>query len=452
MVRSLALLLSGAALAVAASGSVQAARVKVDAALSQSVVRAQSSDAVYLRLSLTALADTVAERDRPPVNVALVIDRSGSMQGDRLAHAKAGARAALERLGSDDVVSLVEYNHKVRVLVPSTRLGSSRRKFERAIGRLRASGTTALYAGVREGGDQVLDALTDMQVNRVILLSDGLANVGPSKPSDLKRLGRRLAAQGITVSTIGLGLQYNEDLMQGLAAASDGNHVFVERPSDLAEIFDRELGDALSIAAKDVTITIECRAGFVPKRVLGREASISGQKITLKLAQLQADNERYVLVELAPPKSVRDGTTDVAHVDVGYLDLGSGRRSDVTAEVQVEFSRDADVARKSVDKSVMVQVTEQVATENTEKAVEMRDKGDLDGAKQALEKNAAYLNRQKQQLGTGAAAASKKLIDGLNDLEEESRKAAKNLTARDWARTRKSMRRSQHKSKVQQAY
>ena len=131
----------------------------------------------------------------------------------------------------------------------------------------------------------------------MILLSDGLANVGPSSPGDLAELGASWR-EGISVSTIGLGLDYNEDLMQRFAAASDGNHVFVERPCDLAEIFDREFGDALSVSARDITIIIECKAGFTPKRILGRDGTISGDKITLKLNQLQAANERYVVVEL----------------------------------------------------------------------------------------------------------------------------------------------------------
>ena len=138
-------------------------------------------------------------------------------------------------------------------------------------------------------------------MNRVVLISDGLANVGPSSPAEVGELGRQLAGKGISVTTIGLGLDYNEDLMQRLAAASDGNHAFVESPRQLADIFDKEFGDALSIAAQDVTIIIECRAGFKPTRVLGREADISGSTIKLKLNQLQADNERYVVIEMETP-------------------------------------------------------------------------------------------------------------------------------------------------------
>jgi Ca-activated chloride channel family protein len=431
--------------------SVRAAEVKVEADLGQTVLDTRSSDRVYLRLSLKSAAAKNRDK-RSPVNVALVIDRSGSMQGDRIVAAKKGAHVALERLSSDDVVSLVAYNHGVDVLTPAAPVGSSRDKLERAIDRLTADGTTALYAGVKEGGEQVAEFRSDTKVNRVILLSDGLANVGPSSPGEVAELGRELASKGISVSTIGLGLEYNEDLMQRLAAASDGNHVFVERPSDLAEIFDREFGDALSIAAQDVTITIECRAGFKPKRVLGREAEISGQRITLKMNQLQADNERYVVVELEVPKGEAAGERDVAEVGVEYLDLDGNERKKADANVRVRLAEDATAAEASINKQVMSQVTEQVATENSERAVELRDKGDVAGARKTLEENASFLKAQRSVLGSGVAAAAPASVEALEKLEKNSREAANNLDNDAWDKTRKTMRYDQHKSKVQQAY
>jgi Ca-activated chloride channel family protein len=429
----------------------RAAEVKLEADLGQSVVNRRASDRVYLRLSLKSLAAKNRER-RSPINVAIVIDRSGSMQGERLAAAKEGARVALDRLSKDDIVSLVAYNHNVDVLVPAARFGGARSTFEKAIDGLRADGTTALYDGVKEGGRQLKEFLSDTKVNRVVLLSDGLANVGPSTPRELAELGRDLASKGISVSTIGLGLEYNEDLMQRLAAASDGNHVFVERPSDLAEIFDREFGDALSIAAQDITITIECRLGFKPIRILGREADISGDRITLKLNQLQAENERYVVVELEAPKGAALGEGDVADIGVEYLDIDSGTRAKAQVHAKARITDNDDEAEASINKSVMSQVTAQVATENSEKAVEMRDKGDIAGARKVLEDNAAYLNKQRGYVTSGAAPAPAASAQALDDLERKSREAANSLEGEAWDKTRKAMRYDQHKSKVQQAY
>ena len=374
---------------------------------------------VYLRLNLKSLAAAKSER-RTPINVAIVIDRSGSMQGDRIAAAKEGARVALKRLSSDDIVSLVSYNHDVDVLSPAAPLRDSRDKLIEAIDNLEASGTTGLYAGVQEGGRQVEKFVSDNNVNRVILLSDGLANVGPSTPGELAELGRKLASKGISVSTIGLGLDYNEDLMQRLAAASDGNHVFVERPSDLAEIFDREFGDALSVSARDITIIIECKLGFKPTRILGRDGSIAGDKVTLKLNQMQADNERYVVVELQAPEGRSEGAAEVADVTVTYVDLDKGGSpSRAEAKPSVRFSSNAKDVEDGINKPVMSQVTQQIATEKSEKAVELRDNGDIAGARKVLEENAEYIKRSRDVFTSGAAPAPQASASALSDLERQ---------------------------------
>ena len=437
---------------LALPATVNAAELKLEADLGQTVLSTSKPGSVYLRLNLKSLA--AGKRDkRPPINVAIVIDRSGSMQGDRIAAAKEGARVALKRLSSDDTVALIAFNHDVDILSPAAPLRDSRDKLLEAIDDLKADGTTALYAGVKEGGQQVEKFVSDNNVNRVILLSDGLANVGPSTPGELAELGRKLASKGITVSTIGLGLDYNEDLMQRLAASSDGNHVFVERPSDLAEIFDREFGDALSVSARDITITIECKLGFKPTRILGRDGSIDGDKVTLKLNQLQADNERYVVVELQAPEGRSEGAADVADVTVTYVDIDKGGSPGrVEAKPSVRFSANAKDAEDSINKPVMSQVTQQIATEKSEKAVELRDAGDVAGARKVLEENAEYIKRSRDVFTSGVSPAPQASVSALNELEKQSREAANSLDGDTWGRTRKTMRSDQHKSKVQQAY
>lgn len=443
-----------AVLAVALGASfspLSAAELKLDADLGQNVLTAGKNGTVYLRLSLKSLGAEKRAR-RTPINAAIVIDRSGSMDGDRIEAAKEGARVALKRLTSDDTMSLIAYNHGVEVLSAAAPLRNSQERLIKAIDALRADGTTALYAGVKEGGKQVEKYLADNAVNRVVLLSDGLANVGPSSPGDLAELGRAIASKGISVSTIGLGLDYNEDLMQRLAAASDGNHVFVERPSDLAEIFDREFGDALSVSARDITIIIECKTGFTPKRILGRDGTISGDKITLKLNQLQADNERYIVVELDAADAHGEGAADVADVRVTYTDLDSNKSAEAQAKPTVRFSSSVKEVDDSLNKSVMSQVTEQIATEQSEKAVDLRDKGDIAGARKVLEDNVLYLKKSRDTYASGSAPAAPKSVGALSELEKQNEEAANSLDAGAWERTRKIMRHDQHKAKVQQAY
>ena len=155
-------------------------------------------------------------------------------------------------------------------------------------------------------------------------------------------------------------------------------------------------------------------------RILGRDGSIDGDKVTLKLNQLQADNERYVVVELQAPEGRSEGAADVADVTVTYIDLdkgGSPARAE--AKPSVRFSSNAKEVEDGVNKPVMSQVTQQIATEKSEKAVELRDKGDIDGARKVLEENAMYLKQSRDVYASGAAPAPTASIGALSDLETQ---------------------------------
>ncbi len=449
LVFSLSVLALAVGIFLAGFSPAQASEVKLSAGLGQSVIPS-SGGKVYLRLNLKALTHETSE-NRPPINLGLVLDRSGSMRGPRIAAAKEAARMALSRLGSNDIIALVAYNHKVNILQPARPL-SDHELFTSAIDRLAADGRTALFAGVKEGGRQVERLMSDRHINRVILMSDGLANVGPSSPAELAKLGQRLGGKGISVTTIGLGLGYNEDLMQRLALASDGNHAFAETPDDLINIFNSEFGDTLSIAAKDIEIIIEVRAGFNPVRVLGRDANIDGSRIKLRLNQLTALNERYLVVELDAASSKPTDDVAVAQIETQYFDLQAGERRKTMAYVNASISDDKFRQEASRNKEVLSEITTQIATERSERAVDLRDKGDLAGARKLLQENAAYLKSSRELFATGAAPASPKALKELEQLEQESATAADNLDANNWSKTRKSMRYQQHKARVRQSY
>jgi Ca-activated chloride channel family protein len=425
--------------------------LSIEAGTSQRVLTAGKSERIYLKITVKAPRLVATER-RTPVNVALVVDRSGSMAGQRIAAAKAAARMAVDRLAAEDIVSVVAYDHNVDVLHPASRL-HSHSEIKAKIDTLRAGGRTALYAGVVEGSGQVGRNAAPHRVNRVILLSDGLANVGPSTPKELADLGRELARKGITVSTIGLGLDYNEDLMQRLAAASDGNHAFVEKPEKLVEIFNAEFGDVLSVAARDLVITIECKAGFTPRRVLGREAKIEGQRISLRLAQLYSGQERHLTLELdTSPAAAASGEAVVAELGVDYAGQAGESRQQARTSAAARWSTSEEEAKASLDKAVMAEVTTQIATEQNEKAVELRDKGDIAGARRLLESNALFLKERAESYATGSRPAPTASTGALSDLAARNKAAAESLDAGSWEKTRKLMRQDQHRSKVQQRY
>ena len=421
----------------------EAGSVTLKTGFAQPVLQEGESGRAYLRVSLEGLA-AEGEGRRIPANVVLVIDKSGSMKGERIEQAKEAALMAVERLGEQDVLGVVAYSDDAYALSPASRLRNTD-EVRRDIRRLQADGRTALYAGVSQGIRELKPFADPYAVNRIILLSDGLANVGPSSPQELEGLGREAAREDITVTTIGLGLGYNEDLMTRLALASDGNHAFVENPDDLVDIFNEEFGDVLSAIGSDVDIIIECPDGFRPMRALGRDSKIEGQKVKLNMGKVYGKQEKYVVVELEVAKDRARGTAEAAKVQVSYTDLASKQKRSLNGEAAIRFTKDTSEAKASVDAEVMASVTRQIATENNEKAVSLRDSGKVEEAKKVLKENVDYLNRQADAL-PGAAAAP------LRELSKKNEADADNLTGADWGRQRKLMRAQQYKDKTQQKY
>jgi Ca-activated chloride channel family protein len=417
-----------------------AKRVKLNVDMSQAVFVADKSQTAYLKIGLAGMAENTSGK-RAPVNVAFVLDRSGSMSGEKLRQAKQAAIMAIRKLSADDIVSVVAYDDYVQVLIPATKV-SDRYQLINAINRLSPGGSTALFAGVSKGAAEVRKFISKNQVNRVILLSDGLANVGPSSPYALANLGGSLIKEGISVTTIGLGLGYNEDLMVKLAQNSDGNHAFVEHPRELARIFNYEFGDLLSAVAQDVEIIIQCAPGIRPIRLLGRPADIVGQQVVAKINQIYGRQEKYLLLEVEVPSKTAGSAMPVAMVEVNYADLIAKKRDQLNGVASVTFSSSSMVAKKSINKAVMINSVEQIANETNKRAVELRDQGKLKGAKKLLDDNSDYLQMNSQKYG------SKR----LKDFEMDNRRDADNLDEKNWNRQRKSMRNLQNFRGTQQSY
>jgi Ca-activated chloride channel family protein len=387
------------------------------------------------------VADRPAEAHRrAPVNVALVLDKSGSMGGRKIAEARQAAILAVQRLQADDIVSVVVYDSVVRVIVPATK-ARDKSAIIRAIRQVQASGSTALFAGVSKGAAELRKFSERERINRIVLLSDGLANIGPSSPGELAALGATLAKEGFAVTTIGLGLGYNEDLMAGLAAASDGNHAFAESAADLARIFNLEFGDLFAVSAKEVRIEIHCADGVRPIRVLGRNALIQGQRITSRLGYLNGSQEKYLLLEVEVPALSHGTSRGIADVVATYRSA-AGEPGTSTAAAGATANANAAEVATSADRSVMVSVTEMLANEQNKLAVRLRDKGRAAAAREVMLKNASFLRRRAKTLN------SPKLRKMKNRVDEDSNEMEKG----NWQKARKRMYKRSYEVQSQQAY
>ncbi|MBI5691269.1 MAG: VWA domain-containing protein [Verrucomicrobia bacterium] len=428
-------LIGGWSLLGASTGFLQTAEmtspVRVQLDVDRMVLPAGSRERAVIKIGLDCLK--LPRRDRrPPVNLALVIDRSGSMAGEKIAKAREAALEAIRRLAPDDVVALVAYDTRVQTLVPARPVGNGR-QLEEAIHALAAGGNTALYGGVMRAAEEVRRFASDRgYVNRVILLSDGLANVGPSSPQDLARLGTQLGGEGISVTTIGLGLGYNEDLMTRLAQRSDGNTYFVEHGADLPRIFAAELGDVLSVVARSVVIEIELPGGVRPVRFVGREGTIRGQRAELTLNQLYAGQEKFALLEVEVPANESGVELEIARAHVRYEDALTQRPASVGAVRSVRFSGSRATVVASADHRVQEDYAANVLAVAKDEAVRLVDANRRDEAAGLLRARSqelrsladTYGNKAVEQAAAALAPAAAKVErDGLGNAERKAFRA-----------------------------
>ncbi|MDM4014452.1 vWA domain-containing protein [Roseiconus lacunae] len=402
----------------------------------------------HLRISLTGF-DLPKSQRRPSVNTAIVIDQSGSMNGAKIEQARRAAIAAVQRLRDDDIVSVVLYADSASVLVPATK-ASDREAIIEKIQSIRAQGSTALFAGVSKGAAEVRKFLDEDYVNRVILLSDGKANVGPKSPRELERLGTSLVKEGISVSTLGLGLGYNEDLMSRLASAGSGNHMFVEQADDLVAVFQQEFNDLLSVVASDFEIHTTIGEGVRPIRVLNHEADISGQDIYIPLTQLYARQQRYFIVEVEVPTGKDGSEMPLATVEVSYRNMVSETKDSLSSSVQVRFSSDAKMVEKYRDTETLAQCAIQLANDANVRATLLRDQGKIEEAKELLLRNCAELEQLDDQYGASLAEPLAKEIKrnaNLNRAQSQTIESPAN-----WNRSRKMMIFEQSRNAAQQDY
>jgi Ca-activated chloride channel family protein len=328
-----------------------------------------------------------AERGkRAPMNLAVVLDRSGSMQGAKIEKARQAACVAVDYLGDDDYFSVVTFDNETEVLIAPERVGGQRHREElkSRIDRIRPGGGTAIYAGVTLGAKQVQKYLEKEYVNRVVLLSDGLANVGPSRSSDLATLGRELRRGGLSVTTVGLGDDYNEDLMTALAEASNANYYYVRDAEKLPGIFAEELGSARSLVARGVTIRIRVPEGVRVKEIVGLpEIEVKGQTVEITLPEYFGGDKRRFLARCVIDEKT-SAPLQVASVDLKYEPAEGGSAVPQRESANVDFT---DQEKKS-EASVRMEVLREVSvTENRlakEKAVKLADAGDYQACAEVL--------------------------------------------------------------------
>lgn len=325
---------------------------------------------VLVRISAPQLPQT---KERPPLNIALVIDRSGSMSGAKLQAAKAASCFAVQQLQPSDRVSVTIYDDNVETLVPST-LAENKTSILRSIEQVRSGGSTDLHGGWVDGATQVGRYLDNRNLNRVLILTDGLANAGVTEPDKIVADVKALATRGVTTSTLGVGNDYNEDLLEAMAVNGDGNYYFIEGASDLERIFASELQGLMATLGHTVSLGIEPQNGAKVQDVLNDLTRNSFGR--LQLPNLVAGNAIEVVVKLHIP--AQRSETALCNFRLAWSSPNQAERNKERVSLSLPVVSSSEWHDLPKDERVTSQVELMNVTRIRESAVKAIERGEVD--------------------------------------------------------------------------
>jgi Ca-activated chloride channel homolog len=418
MTRTTAILVSAALLVLAAlllgtnvvppsspdppRGSVVVGRVSHGANPSGRYVLANGDGELFLDVSLAGLAGD--SKRKLPINLALVIDRSGSMAGQKLEHAKEAARTLVGRLRDGDRIAIVTYGSDVTVLVSSTQVNAgTRASILAAIDGIVDRGGTFLSGGLQSGQDEVMRHGREGFVNRVVLISDGQANEGVTSLGELSTMARRVLEQGVHVTTMGVGLDFNENVMTAMAEHGGGHYYFLQDTSSMAKIFGSELDTLMSTVARNASLRLTLEPGVQLVDLYGYNYRRDGAAVVIDLPDVFSGLNRNVLCKLRVP-TTGEGQRTVARVELSFDDVQSGERKVVAAGAAVELTADRHRVEATQDRRVLARAEQVNVSKNLNEAMEAYGSGDV-------ARSQALLQAQIRQTVRANAALKSKDLD-----------------------------------------
>jgi Ca-activated chloride channel homolog len=391
---------------------------------------------VYVLID-TVLGAAMA-RVQVPLNLSLVLDKSGSMQGKKIANLREAAKLVVDRLGSQDTISIIAFSDKKYLIAPSQPV-TDKVELMRQIDRIRDGGGTAISGGMKMGLAELDKALAPDRVSRMLLLTDG-QTFGDEEAC--KKLGSQAGSRGIVVNALGLGDDWNEDLLDDVAEASGGKADFIDSPDKILDFFRQAVQTMQDTVVQNAQMVMRLANGVTPRQIwqvlpmisnLGYKP-LSDRDVQVTLGELQKGQPRSLLVELLI-SSRPAGRYRIAQVEANYDVPGLKLVGEKTkSDILLDFTADVALAKQH-DAEVMNIVEKVTAFKLQTRALEDAKMGDVAGASQKLRAAATrLLEMGEQDLAEAALAEAKNLEKsgqmsayGTKKLRYETRKLTQRL-------------------------
>lgn len=355
-------------------------------AFGESALLAEGSSDVFAELRIAGLAEGEAA-PRRPVALAVVLDHSGSMTGPKLAQAEEAVVSLLERMHDEDLISFVVYDDGAEVVQALAPVASLRATLPAQVRAVAGGGGTNIPLGL-DLGVGTLGAAPDTHVRRIVLLSDGLDGSGEPLASVQARLAAR-ADQRTTTSALGIGIDYDERFMTGIAESGRGNYAFLEREEMLAPFLARELEQATTTVADDVVVELDLPADLSFVEAHGASASLSGHTLRVPIGALFAGERRKAVLHFtAAPGSVGTLTATSARLAYRTTDGAARTASGIASLVRVETADELTAHR---DQEIWADAYATVLDARQDQALTAWREGRRDDALRLTDENLAAL-------------------------------------------------------------
>ncbi|VEP12109.1 von Willebrand factor, type A [Hyella patelloides LEGE 07179] len=331
--------------------------------------------------------------NRLPLNLSLVLDRSGSMSGYPLTNAKNAAKKLVEYLTPEDHVSVVVYDDRAETIV-EPQLVTDRKTIQKQISSIRAGGLTNLSGGWLMGCDLVKNNQSTDKLNRVLLLTDGQANRGIYEPKTLIKAAKDKAAAGIITTTIGFGTYFNEDLLISIADAAEGNFYFIQSPEDAVQVFDIEMESLVSVVAQNLTVTLQLEEQIAVSEILNDYSTKDGKnEIEIFIGDVYGVEGKPLALQFELPAFSSVGKQKIATVSYSYETIVDDTITKITDTLPLTITVDTTEKIEQIepDAEITQQASQLRIAKKKDEAINFADKGNYQQAAKILREAIAKL-------------------------------------------------------------
>lgn len=382
-------------------------------------------------LLVEASAPTASET--VPLNFCLVLDRSGSMQGAKLAALKDATKRVIDTLTPQDTVAIVIFDDQVEVLVPATS-AADKQALKAQIDRIEEAGGTALSGGLRAGQAELRKHAAPERVSALLLLTDGQTW---GDEDQCRAIATQLGQESVRITALGLGTDWNEKLLDDLADVTSGSSDYIKEPSEITRFFQRAVRAAQGTAARDARLLLRLSRDVTPRAIHRATPFIAnlgymptGQnEIAVRLGDLAAGTPASLVIDLMLPARAA-GSFRIAQAELHYTPLGGETEQVIKQDVLLAFT--ANEAEAKYDPRVMNLVEKVTAFKLQTRALSEAESGNLSGATQKLRAAATrLLDLGELELARKAEEQASQLEQGQQvsaETQKELRYATRRLT------------------------